>query len=487
MLLNLALSLLVIGMAAAGLVTWLVRSRALAAERERASRAEGAQRDLLGQLQDERVTRASAETVAARVPLLEAELSATRNALSEAMARHSHTAAEHAAAERAHGEKLAELTSLRGEIEARMQALATEALRGSQESFLALAGQAFERHKQAAAGLFEQKEQAIAALLAPIATTLEAYHRGLGGFETAWRESHAVLQSEVQNVSSQARKLANALQASPKTRGRWGEQQLQNVIELAGMSAQVDFVPQQTIDGDEGKLRPDMIIRVPGDRRIVVDAKTPLTAYLDAVETTDDELREHHLRRHAQQLRTHMRQLADKKYWEALLPLTPDYVVMFIPGENFYAAAIERDPGLFEEAIERRVLIVTPTTMIALAKAIATGWRQEKMAEHARQVGELGRELYKRLATMGDHIVQLGGGLRRAVEHYNRFVGSMETSVMPQARRFNELAVEGTHEALPDLKPIEVDTRLVRGDRDLVLEHGEIIALPKTEHPPAAE
>ena len=471
-------------MAAAGLVTWLLRSRAIAAERDRALRAEAAQRNLLGELQDERVARATAETVATRVPLLEAELSATRAALSEAAARSAQVVAEQAAAGRAHQEKLAELTSLRGEIEARMQALAAEALRGSQESFLALAGQAFERHKEAAAGLLEQKEQAIAALLAPIATTLEAYQRGLGGFETAWRESHAVLASEVQNVSSQARKLANALQASPKTRGRWGEQQLQNVVELAGMTAHVDFVPQQTIEGDDGRLRPDMIIRVPGDRRIVVDAKTSLVAYLEAVEATDDEVREAHLRRHAQQLRTHMRQLADKRYWEALLPLTPDYVVMFIPGENFYSAAIERDPSLFEDAIEKRVLIVTPTTMIALAKAIATGWRQEKMAEHARQVAELGRDLYKRLAIMGNHIVQLGGGLRRAVEHYNSFVGSVEASVMPQARRFNELAVEGTHEALPELKPIDVDTRLVRGDRDLVLAPATIIPLPVSEHPP---
>jgi DNA recombination protein RmuC len=167
-------------------------------------------------------------------------------------------------------------------------------------------------------------------------------------------------------------------------------------------------------------------------------------------------------------LRTHMKQLADKKYWEALLPLTPDYVVMFIPGENFYAAAVERDPQLFEDAVAARVLIVTPTTMIALAKAIAAGWRQEKMAEHALQVAELGRDLYKRLATMGGHIAQVGSGLGRAVEHYNKFVGSLESSVMPQARRFNELAVEGTHEALPELRPVEIEPRQLVG-RDVPL------------------
>jgi DNA recombination protein RmuC len=446
--------LAIIALAVGAAAAWLLRGREVSAERERAARAEASCIAFSDALQQERVALAGTE----------ATLAAERQA---------------------HHEKLAELTSLRGDIETKLQALAAEALRGNEASFLRLAEQAFERHKEAAANLLTQKEQAITALLAPMATSLEAYRQGLGGFENAWREAQAVLTSEVQNVSAQAKKLANALQASPKTRGRWGEQQLQNVIELAGMSAHVDYTLQQTIEGEVGRLRPDCVIRVPGDRRIVVDAKTPLTAYLDAVEEVEDELREAHLRRHAQQLRTHMKQLADKRYWEALLPLTPDYVVMFIPGENFYAAALERDPQLFEDAIAARVLIVTPTTLIALAKAIAAGWRQEKMAEHARHVAELGRDLYRRLATMGGHIVQVGGGLSRAVEHYNKFVGSLEGSVMPQARRFNELAVEGTHEALPELRPIEVDARQPVG-RDVILAPVET-ARPKDEQPQAAD
>ena len=446
--------LAIIGLAVGAAAAWLLRGREVAGERERAVRAEASCTAFSGALQEERVARAGAEATIA-------------------------------AERQAHQEKLAELTSLRGDIETRLQALAAEALRGNEASFLRLAEQAFEKHKEAAASLLTQKEQAITALLAPVATSLEAYRQGLGGFENAWREAQAVLTSEVQNVSAQAKKLANALQASPKTRGRWGEQQLQNVIELAGMSAHVDFTPQQTIEREDGRLRPDCVIRVPGDRRIVVDAKTPLTAYLDAVDALEDEARDAHLRRHAQQLRTHMKQLADKRYWEALLPLTPDYVVMFIPGENFYAAAVERDPQLFEDAIAARVLIVTPTTLIALAKAIAAGWRQEKMAEHARHVAELGRDLYRRLATMGGHIVQVGGGLRRAVEHYNSFVGSLEGSVMPQARRFNELAVEGTHEALPELRPIEVDARQPVG-RDVILAPVDA-PLAKAEQPQAAD
>jgi DNA recombination protein RmuC len=274
------------------------------------------------------------------------------------------------------------------------------------------------------------------------------------------------------------------LQASPKTRGRWGEQQLQNVIELAGMSPHVDFTSQQTIAGEDGRLRPDCVIRVPGGGCLVVDAKTPLTAYLDAVEALEDEAREAQLRRHAQQVRNHMKQLSDKRYWEALLPLTPDYVVMFIPGENFFAAAVERDPALFENAIAARVLIATPTTMVALAKAITAGWRQQELSEHADKIAALGRELYKRLVTMGGHIAQVGSGLNRAVEHYNKFVGSLERSVMPQAREFKELVVKDTHEALPELKPIELDARELVG-RDVILT--PIEAPRDDERPQAAD
>jgi DNA recombination protein RmuC len=440
-----------IGLAVGAAAAWLLRGREIDTERERAARAEASCTALADALQEEKFARGRAEgTVASE--------------------------------RQTHHQKIEELTALRGDIETKLQALAAEALRGNEASFLRLAEQSFEKHREAAASLLAQKEQAIAALLAPMAASLEAYRQGLGGFENAWRQSQAVLNSEVQNVSAQARKLANALQASPKTRGRWGEQQLQNVVELAGMSAHVDYTMQQTIEGEDGRLRPDCVIRVPGGGCMVVDAKTPLTAYLDAVEALEDEAREAHLRRHAQQLRTHMKQLSDKRYWQALLPLTPDYVVMFIPGENFYAAAVERDPQLFEDAIAARVLVATPTTMIALAKAIAAGWRQQELSEHADKVAALGRDLYKRLATMGGHIVQVGAGLGRAVEHYNKFVGSLEGSVMPQARRFNELAVEGTHEALPELKPIETEPRQPIG-RDLTLRP---IEAPR-EQPQAAD
>lgn len=390
---------------------------------------------------------------------------------------------ELAAERRAHEERVTTLTSLRGEFEQAMKGLAADALQQSQESFLGLANEVFDKHHKGAAATLDQRQKDIAALLAPIGKTLDDYKAGLAEIEKARAAAYGGLSEEMKalvsmqaDASAQTRKLVNALQAAPKTRGRWGEHQLHNVMELSGMSAHVDFLPEQTIDGDDGRLRPDVIIRLPGDRRIVVDAKTSMAAYLDAIEATDDDTREAHLALHAKQLRTHMRLLSGKEY-QAALPCTPDFVAMFIPGENFYAAAIERDATLFEDAIANKVLIVTPTTLIALAKAIAVGWRQEKIAENARHVGELGRELYRRLAVMGNHVAGVGAGLDSAVKRYNDLVGSLESRVMPQARRFNELEVEGTGEPLVELKPVETQTRLPRSEAEIGPREAEIIAL----------
>jgi DNA recombination protein RmuC len=377
-------------------------------------------------------------------------------------------------------------------IERTLKGLAAEALDGSQKSFLQLAEQVFARHKEGADKTLEARQKEIAALLDPINKSLEEYKKGVGEIEKARAEAYGGLSKEIAGLfqmqaeaSAQTRKLVNALQAAPKTRGRWGEHQLHNVMELSGMSAYVDFLPEQTFAGDDGRLRPDVIIRLPGDRRIVVDAKTSMAAYLDAVEAADDETREAQLTLHARQLRTHMKLLSGKQYWDAL-PCTPDFVAMFIPGENFYAAAIERDPALFEDAIESKVLIVTPTTLIALAKAIAVGWRQEKIAENARHIGELGRELYRRLATMGGHVAGVGAGLDSAVKRYNELVGSLESRVLTQARRFTELELDGTQEPLSELKQVETQIRPLRAP-DSASRDAEIIPLVSGERGQGAE
>jgi DNA recombination protein RmuC len=386
-----------------------------------------------------------------------------------------------------HEREIAALTAMRGEIESKMQTLAGAALKDNQASFLNLANEVFAKHREGAAATLEARQKEIAALLAPLSLHLEEYKKGLGEIETARARAYGGLSEEMKalvqmqaDASAQTRKLVNALQAAPKTRGRWGEHQLHNVMELSGMSAHIDFLPEQTLGAEDSRLRPDVIIRLPGERRIVVDAKTSMAAYLDAVEAADDETREAHLATHARQLRTHMRLLAGKQYWDAL-PCTPDFVAMFIPGENFYAAAIERDPALFEDAIASKVLIVTPTTLIALAKAIAIGWRQEKIAENARHIGELGRELYRRLATMGTHVAGMGAGLDSAVKRYNDLIGSLESRVLPQARRFTELELEGTQEPLAELRPIETQRRPLRVAGDPPARDSAVIALVPTQ------
>jgi DNA recombination protein RmuC len=246
---------------------------------------------------------------------------------------------------------------------------------------------------------------------------------------------------------------------------------LQNVLELSGLSPYCDFSSEETFDRLDGRIRPDVVIRLPGGRHLVVDAKTSTAAYLDAIEATVDADRERHLVLHAAQTREHMRKLAAKSYWEALT-VTPDFVVMFIPGDNFYSAAVERDPALFEDAVAQRVIIVTPSTLIALAKAVAFGWRQEKVAENAQHVHDLGRELYKRMTVMAEHIQGCGGSLAKAVKGFNDFIGSLEHSVMPQVRRFNELEVEGTAAPIPVLNHIDTEPRLLRADRDFAGQLG---------------
>ncbi len=451
--------MLLVGVLAGMAAAWLMRGRDVARLQGEIHRAE-AERDAAAERRDSLARELESERVA-----------------------HAALAGEQGAEQRAHDRNLAALAALRGDIETKLQALAAEALRGNQQSFLSLAGQVFDNHRQAAATLLGDKEKAIAALLAPISASLEEYRKGLSEIEKAREAAYGGLASHLQevaraqsDVSRETRKLVTALQAAPKTRGRWGEQQLHNVMELSGMTPYIDFEAEKTLDHDDTRLRPDIIIRLPGDRRIIVDAKTSMAAYLDAVEAGGDDERQSHLDRHARQLRTHMKQLAGKSYWDAL-PCTPDFVVMFIPGENFFAAAIERDPQLFEDAIAARVLIVTPTTLIALAKAIAFGWRQEKVAENAKKVAELGRDLYRRLAAMGGHVINLGKGLDGAVRHYNHFIGSLEGRVMPQARKFSELEVEGTGDPLPELRPVEIEPRRLRPDSELVAPPATLVPL----------
>jgi DNA recombination protein RmuC len=281
----------------------------------------------------------------------------------------------------------------------------------------------------------------------------ETRQRTFGGLEEQLKHlsaSQGQLQRETGN-------LVKALR-TPHVRGRWGEMTLQRVVELAGMAAHCDYEPQVTISGDDGRLRPDLLVRLPDNRSVVVDSKVPLDAYLDVLEAEDEDHRRDALARHAQQLRTHMTQLAAKSYWEQL-PQTPEFVVMFIPGESLFAAASEVDHALLEDGMARQVVMATPTTLIAVLKAVAYGWRQEQIAENAQAISALGRQLYERVRTLADHVEEVGKALGKAVAAHNRAVGSMENRVFPAARRFKELGA-ASGDDIPTIEPIEQAPRL---------------------------
>jgi DNA recombination protein RmuC len=416
--------------------------------------------------------RARFEAEAARVPALEVRMETLVAELSHARADNAQAQARLEEQTRAYDKEVATLKDLRGGIDQDLKTLAAEALRANQGAFLELANETFSKHKVGADAELAARQTAVADLVSPIQEMLQSYRQQIEQLERNRSEAYGALSGELKAVAetqhavrAETSKLVQALRASPKTRGRWGEHTLHNVLELSGLSPYCDFSIEETFDRHDGKIRPDVVIRLPGGRHLVVDAKTSTSAYLDAIEATTEVDRERHLVLHAAQTREHMRKLAAKSYWDALA-VTPDFVVMFIPGDNFYAAAVERDPSLFEDAAAQRVIIVTPSTLIALAKAVAFGWRQEKVAENAQHVHELGRELYRRITVMAEHIQGCGGALGKAVMGYNDFIGSLEHLVMPQVRRFNELEVEGTTTPIPMLGHVDLEPRLLRADRD---------------------
>jgi DNA recombination protein RmuC len=376
--------------------------------------------------------------------------------------------------EAAHLEKTAALTALREDIDARLKGMADAALGQSQSKLIEVAEQLLKSHHASTDADLAKRQVAIDALIKPVTETLEAYQKRLAELEQRNAETHGALSNQLkdvivgqESVREEAKRLTQALRAAPKTRGRWGEHQLRRVMELAGMSEHVDFVLEHSVATESGRLRPDAIIRLPGGRSIVVDAKTSLSAYLEALDAPDEALRDGKLIEHARQIRQHVVLLAAKDYWSQFDD-APDFVAMFVPGENFYSAAAERDPDLFEFAISRRVLVCTPTTLVALAKAVAYGWGQVKANENAAEIARLGNELYSRLAVMAEPIVSLGKSLEGAAAHYNRFIGSMETRVFPTARQMRQLSPGESPKDLPDLKEIETAVRQPRTDGDLL-------------------
>jgi len=372
--------------------------------------------------------------------------------------------AELKATKAAHEARLEELRGMKQELEDRFAKLASGVLETNSQKFLGLVSERFEKHKADADQSLAKRQEAIQNLVKPLDEKLGKFDTRIQEIEKHRQEAYGAIQMQVktlhesqQMLGQETRKLVQALRR-PKSRGRWGEVQLRQVFEMAGMAEHVDFELEKHMDTDDGARRPDAVVHIPGGRSIVVDAKTPLEAYLDAIETENPDEQAAHLERHAKHIRTHVRQLAGKDYQKNLTE-APDFVVMFIPSESFVAAAAEADPGLIEYAFENKVLIASPTTLMALVKAIAYGWQQEKMAKNVIEIQKLATEIYERLVTFGGHLEKVGRGLGQSVSAYNSAVASLEGRVLPSARKFEALGVVSEQKDITAPPSLETDPR----------------------------
>lgn len=391
----------------------------------------------------------AAEELSTRVQQLREELIQTKTRLEE-----ERRAAEEIA--RRHAEEVERLNT-------EFEALSAKALRRNNETFLELAKEVFEQKREQSLTEMQEGRQAVKRLVEPLSEGLEKMRSEIGRIEKARAEAYGGLIEQLRGLAGDQRqlraetsRLSQALR-NPSARGQWGEIQLRRVVEMAGMIDRVDFVEQKSSDGEQGRQRPDLIVHLPGGSEVIVDAKTPMRAYLDALDAEDETRRLALLDEHAGHLRQRIRELSRKAYQEQLRS-SPEFTVLFLPSESLFYAALERDPGLIEAGVEQKILIATPTTLIALLRAVHYGWQQEAMAENAQRISELGRTLYDRLCTLGDKVDALGRRLNQAVKGYNDMIGSLERRVLPTARAFPSLGVGGSKE-IGEIAPLESTIR----------------------------
>lgn len=355
-------------------------------------------------------------------------------------------------------EKLAMLNEAQARLSDAFKALSSEALKSNNTVFLNLAQATLEKFQEGARNDLDKRQTAIDQLVKPVQETLQKFDVKISEVEKARIEAYSGLQQQVRGLSDTNQMLVRAM-GKPGVRGRWGEVQLRRVVEIAGMLEYCDFEQQVNVKTEDGSLRPDLVVRLPGGKSLVVDAKTPMNAYLEAIDAPDDLTRKAKLIEHARSIREHMIALGQKAYWEQFQP-APDFVVLFLPGENFFSAALEQDPALIDQEIEKnRVVLATPITLIALLRTVAYGWRQEALAENAKVISELGRELYDRISTMAGHLGKVGSGLKRAVESYNDTVASFERRVLVSARKFRDLKASNAAVEIEGVEPVEVIPR----------------------------
>lgn len=412
-----------------------------------------------------------------RVQQLEAQLALGAADLAAVRASEARLAADLANERTAGAEKLALLAQAETSLRDAFQSLSAEALRNNNQSFVTLARATLGEFQQAAAGDLESRRVAVDELVKPIRESLRHVDEQLKAVEKDRLSSYHSLTEQVRSLAATQQQLhgetLNLVKAlrTPTTRGRWGELQLRRVVEMAGMLPHCDFQEQSTLTTEDGRSRPDLIVHLPADRHMVVDAKAPLSAFLDALEAPDDTRREAHLKDHARQVRDHVTKLAAKAYWSQL-PTTPEFVVMFLPGETFFNAALQHDPSLLEYAATRRVVLASPTNLIALLYAVAHGWQQQRIADGAVQIWQLGQTLYDRLRALVEHFERLRRALDTATDAYNGAVGSLETRVLVTARRFRDLGTS-TREELPNLEPVARRTRQLQAADLLLADVGD--------------
>ena len=415
--------LALVALAVGAVIGWLVGNRAAAAAIERAARAPELQKLL------DAVTAERDEAMRARAAL-------------EADARNFDA-------------RMSEIREAKEVLSAQFSEIGNKILADAQENFLKRADERF-KQSEATSG------QGLKALLQPVSDRLEKYEKTVSALEEKRSDAFGELKGQIESmrigqekVSSEAAKLVNSLRNAPKSRGRWGEQQLKNVLETCGLSEHADFQTEVSVGGEDGaRLRPDAIIRVPGGRALVIDAKVSLNAYQDAFGAVDEAERLVGLAAHAASMRAHVNSLGNKAYWSQFDD-APDYVIMFVPGEHFLSAALEHDPTLWDFAFEKRVLLATPTNLIAIARTVAAVWRQERLAKQARQIGELGKEMYDRLAKVADDLRKVGSGLNSAVGHFNAFTNSFNGRLVVTGRKFRELDIETGSRELVDVASVD--------------------------------